>query len=143
MSKRPLSLVVTTMTAMALCGLGSPSRTAIAGGQLREPQSTTELDLTVHDVMTPPAAAVPRAKALRCDPPRGNHPHREAACHDVDAAEGDLDRLPGVPGKVCSGVYKPVTATALGEWRGIPVRFHRSYRNACTLTASTGLVFRF
>jgi hypothetical protein len=61
----------------------------------------------------------------------------------VEAAQGNLDRLPGVPGKVCSGVYQPVSVTALGEWRGIPIRFEQSYRNACKLTAGTGLVFGF
>ncbi|WP_396279136.1 SSI family serine proteinase inhibitor [Kibdelosporangium aridum] len=84
-----------------------------------------------------------RARKLRCDPPSGDHPHPDTACHDLAVAEGDLARLPGEPGKVCSGVYKPVTVTALGEWRGIPVRFEQSYRNACKMTASTGLVFDF
>ncbi|MBP2323413.1 hypothetical protein JOF56_003798 [Kibdelosporangium banguiense] len=116
-------------------GFATPGRAAISNAQ------QTELDLTISEGLV--RVAAPRVRKLICDPPSGDHPHPEMACHDVAAAEGDLARLPGEPGKVCSGLYKPVTVTALGEWRGVPVRFGQSYRNACKLMASTGLVFDF
>jgi hypothetical protein len=139
-STYPLSVLVTTIL-LALGGLAAPSHAIMNEQPLQVPRWSTELDLTISEGLVPLAA--PRARTLRCDPPSGNHPYSEAACHDVAAAEGDLARLPGEPGKVCNGMYKPVTVTALGEWRGIPVRFEQSYRNACKLTASTGLVFGF
>jgi hypothetical protein len=127
---------------LALCGLASSGLAATATARPRQvPQSSTELNLTISEGSVSVAAL--RARTLMCHPTGGNHPHGDVACRDVDAAGGNLDRLPGEPGKVCSGVYKPVTVNALGEWRGIPVRFDRTYRNACKMTASTGLVFEF
>ncbi|WP_185845932.1 SSI family serine proteinase inhibitor [Kibdelosporangium aridum] len=97
-----------------------PGQAATANAQ--PPQASSELDLTISEGPVPIAA--PRARTLICDPPGGNHPYPEAACFDIAAAQGDLARLPGQPGKACGGVYKPVTVTALGEWQGVPVRFH-------------------
>lgn len=134
-------IVVAVTTAFALCGLALPGHATIVNTRSPQvPQPSTELDLTISEGLEP---GVTRARTLRCDPPSGNHPYPETACYDVAVAEGDLARLPGEPGKVCSSVYKPVTVSALGEWRGMPVRFAQSYRNACKMTASTGLVFGF
>ncbi|MCE7002103.1 subtilase-type protease inhibitor [Kibdelosporangium philippinense] len=130
-------------TAMALCGFVSPGRAATVNQSPQAPQLSTELDLTISESEDLVSGTMTRARKLRCDPPSGDHPYPDTACHDLAVAEGDLARLPGVPGKVCSGVYKPVSVTALGEWRGIPVRFAQSYRNACKMMASTGLVFGF
>ncbi|MCE7004613.1 subtilase-type protease inhibitor [Kibdelosporangium philippinense] len=132
-------LLVAVTTALAFPGSTPPGHAATANGQ--PPQASSELELTVSEGLVPIAAS--QVRTLTCDPPGGNHPYPEAACFDIATAEGDLARLPGEPGKVCSGVYKPVTVTALGDWWGVPVRFQESYGNACKLRAGTGLVFGF
>ncbi|KUL49620.1 protease inhibitor [Streptomyces sp. NRRL F-4489] len=83
-----------------------------------------------------------RGVRLTCPDTRGAHPHGAAACADLARAQGDPDALPGDP-HLCTREYDPVTATASGSWRGLPVDWHREYPNACTLDAATGPVFRF
>ena len=40
-------------------------------------------------------------------------------------------------------MYRPVTATAKGNWHGQPVSFTSTYPNGCVLTQRTGPVFQF
>lgn len=44
---------------------------------------------------------------------------------------------------ICTKQYAPVTVSASGTYRGRPVGWHKTYDNACTMTYSTGDVFRF
>ncbi|SCF56643.1 SSI family serine proteinase inhibitor [Streptomyces sp. Ncost-T10-10d] len=84
-----------------------------------------------------------RGVALFCPPaPDAHHPHAAAACAAIDRAEGDLDALPGSP-RLCVEGYAPVTATATGTWDGRPVRWQRTFPDACVMDAVTGPVFRF
>ncbi|MFC9971438.1 SSI family serine proteinase inhibitor [Spirillospora sp. NPDC127200] len=83
-----------------------------------------------------------RGAFLQCPGGLGNHPHGERACADLAAARGDLNRLPGDP-HGCTKEYAPVTAVATGTWYGRPVRWSRTYSNACVMDAATGPVFRF
>ncbi|WP_340684140.1 SSI family serine proteinase inhibitor [Amycolatopsis coloradensis] len=99
-----------------------------------------QMELKVSDG---PTGSVARTRYLYCDPTGGNHPYGTGACHDLDVAHGELDKLPGKPGKPCSGLYAPVKVTAMGEWRGTPVYFSHTYRNQCILRTSTGPVFQF
>ncbi|MER5461912.1 SSI family serine proteinase inhibitor [Streptomyces sp. NPDC002668] len=72
----------------------------------------------------------------------GPHPHAGAACTALSAAGGDLDALPGDP-RPCDRRFDPVTVSATGTWRGLPIAWHRTYPNACALDVATGVVFRF
>ncbi|UMP06797.1 SSI family serine proteinase inhibitor [Amycolatopsis sp. EV170708-02-1] len=121
--------------------VGATSAAATAERPARQSQPFIQMELKVSD--GPAGSVVARSRYLYCDPTGGNHPHGAGACHDLDIARGNLDRLPGVPGKPCSGLYAPVKVTAMGEWRGLPVYFNHIYRNQCILRTSTGPVFQF
>lgn len=84
-----------------------------------------------------------RGLALRC-PPRADdhHPEAAGACAALDAADGDLDALPGGP-RLCTPEYAPVSVTAEGTWDGRSVDWRRTFPNACRVDAATGPVFRF
>jgi hypothetical protein len=84
-----------------------------------------------------------RGVLLRCPPlPGSAHPHARAACRALHAARGDLELLAGEP-RPCHRNFDPVTARAVGSWRGRTVTWQRTYVNACVLDAATGAVFRF
>ncbi|WP_157431544.1 SSI family serine proteinase inhibitor [Actinomadura hibisca] len=83
-----------------------------------------------------------RGAFLACPGGLGNHPHGEQACADLATARGDFEALPGDP-HGCTKEYAPVTAVATGAWYGRPVRWSRTYANACVMDAATGPVFRF
>ncbi|MGE7384340.1 SSI family serine proteinase inhibitor [Streptomyces sp. NPDC004126] len=72
-----------------------------------------------------------------------HHPNREAACADLAAADGDLDRLPGQETAVCSNDSSQVTVTADGTYAGRAVHWRHVYANDCLLTLATGKVFDF
>ncbi|WP_137815251.1 SSI family serine proteinase inhibitor [Gandjariella thermophila] len=85
-----------------------------------------------------------RTSELNCDPPGGTHPSAVAACADLSRAQGNFDRLPGdTAHPYCPMMYRPVTASAHGTWRGRPVTYTATYPNGCVLTQRTGPVFRF
>ncbi|MFG2474631.1 SSI family serine proteinase inhibitor [Streptomyces fagopyri] len=81
-----------------------------------------------------------RGALLFCDPPQG-HPHAVRACAELNAAEGDIDRIPDTPGTLCPMIYAPVTAAARGEWNGRPVTYTHTFANSCVMGAATGAVF--
>lgn len=84
-----------------------------------------------------------RGVLLHCSPrPGGGHPNPVAACEELAAARGDLDRLPGNL-HPCIDNFDPVTVGATGTWRGRPTAWHKTYANACELDAATGEVFHF
>ncbi|MGK5552290.1 SSI family serine proteinase inhibitor [Actinomadura kijaniata] len=99
---------------------------------------TAELDLTVAN-----AAGTPlRGALLTCPDGLGNHPHGEETCAVLESVGGDLDRLPG-DSHPCTREHAPVTATVTGVRQGVPVRWSRTFANACEMDAGTGPVFRF
>lgn len=77
---------------------------------------------------------------LRCNPVGGTHPVAASACAAIASARGDLARLPADEG-FCTMQYAPVTAAAVGQWAGKPVRFRQRFGNACELSLRTGAVF--
>ncbi|MFJ3930598.1 MULTISPECIES: SSI family serine proteinase inhibitor [unclassified Streptomyces] len=84
-----------------------------------------------------------RGVVLSCAPqPAGPHPEAAAACAELEAVDGQLDRLPG-DAQPCTKQYDPVTVSATGAWGGRPTSWRRTFANACELTATTGPVFRF
>ncbi|MEU8528127.1 MULTISPECIES: SSI family serine proteinase inhibitor [Streptomyces] len=77
--------------------------------------------------------------------PGVGHPHREAACADLQAVGGVLDVLYALPADsgTCLSSNDPVVATAKGTYRGIPVDWTRSYENGCMMRADTASLFVF
>ncbi|WP_063831184.1 SSI family serine proteinase inhibitor [Streptomyces griseus] len=110
------------------------------------PATTLRLTVTGPATTAPaPGAAVPAAPAsrtvtLHCGPAGGDHPRAEAACADLDASGGRVDRDSDT---ACVLLYDPVEVRAEGVWRGRPVSFARQYGNSCELGARTGAVFSF
>lgn len=82
-----------------------------------------------------------RVLTLTCDPDGGDHPSADAACAEIEAADGDLSALPGEPSLLCTFEYNPVTVTATGTWRGRTVNFEQTFPNTCDLIRATGSVF--
>ncbi|MFD4377361.1 SSI family serine proteinase inhibitor [Streptomyces sp. NPDC058486] len=91
------------------------------------------------DDTTRPAPA-PRTVTLHCDPAGGDHPRADAACADLDASQGRVERDSDT---ACILLYDPVEVRAEGVWRGRTVSFTRQYGNTCELNARTGAVFAF
>ncbi|MGW6538252.1 SSI family serine proteinase inhibitor [Streptomyces sp. NPDC055051] len=89
---------------------------------------------------TVPSAPAARSVTLRCDPSGGDHPRVEAACADLEASQGRVERASDT---ACVLLYDPVEVHAEGVWRGRPVSFTRQYGNTCELNARTGAVFAF
>jgi len=118
-------------------------RPAVAAPLAVEQGFTEYLQLTV--VVGAGDVAKKRERLLWCDPVAGDHPHREAACRDITAAGGDLDRLPGDSGQGVCGAgsewYDPVTVSATGMWDRGTVTYRKTFDNRCQLRLRTGLVF--
>jgi hypothetical protein len=112
---------------------------ASAVAEARLAHAPSALLLTISD---PVAGA--RTTELFCDPPGGSHPAAGAACPDHSRAGGPIDEQPGDSRHpYCPMMYRPVTASAKGNWRGQPVTFTSTYPNGCVLTQRTGPVFQF
>ncbi|GGS67447.1 SSI family serine proteinase inhibitor [Streptomyces cinerochromogenes] len=77
---------------------------------------------------------------LLCDPPLG-HAHAAEACAELDAVDGDIDRIPAAHA-FCPMIFAPVTAHARGRWNGRWIDFEETYTSACVMRARTGPVFR-
>ncbi|WP_199439370.1 SSI family serine proteinase inhibitor [Umezawaea beigongshangensis] len=85
-----------------------------------------------------------RTTELRCEPTGGRHPHAELACADLVTARGDFAALPGDPAlEFCTMELRPVTVSAHGTWRGVPVTHSKTYSNPCLSRRATGPVFTF
>lgn len=85
-----------------------------------------------------------RTTLLTCNPTGGTHPKADAACNGLAAARGDFEQLNAEKANaMCPMMYKPVTVTAEGMWQNKPVKFEKSYSNACVATSETGQVFQF
>ncbi|MFD4620794.1 SSI family serine proteinase inhibitor [Streptomyces sp. NPDC058475] len=79
---------------------------------------------------------------LLCDPPGGQHSHAAQACAELRAAGGDISRVPPRADVLCSMIYAPVTAAALGEWDGRRITYKHTFSNSCVMEAETGAVFQ-
>lgn len=65
------------------------------------------------------------------------------ACAALEKAGGDPAKLEPKEGVMCTMQFDPVTATASGTWKGVPITFERTYGDACEMSAETGPVFAF
>lgn len=129
-----MSVVRRAVTAAAaLAALATGAHPAIAATD-----GPTSLTLSVASA----DGAAPRGVTLDCDPAGGAHPHAQDACDALDQADGGFERLAPTR-QLCPMIYAPVTATATGVWRGVPVHWSQQFSNACILDQRTGAVFRF
>ncbi|MEU4744650.1 SSI family serine proteinase inhibitor [Actinosynnema sp. NPDC023658] len=80
---------------------------------------------------------------LTCDPASGEHRMAQAACGQIEAAGGDFTQLSGSEPQFCTFEYAPVTAMAIGSWRGEPVQYVEQFPNRCVMEQETGTVFSF
>ncbi|NKE63238.1 hypothetical protein FXN61_43550 [Lentzea sp. PSKA42] len=121
---------IVTMSALACAGLVFPlaGTAAAADG---------ELTMTV----TPENQSATSAFTLTCNPDGGNHPSADAACAEIEAANGDFSALPGEPDLLCTYIYDPVTVSATGRWMGQDVNYTQTFPNTCELIRATGSVF--
>jgi len=78
---------------------------------------------------------------LTCQPPGGTHPRAAASCRAITQAGGDLTQLSGLPDQVCTDQYEPVTAMAVGSWKGRPIFYLRTFGNDCEMDRATFPVF--
>ncbi|RII14284.1 Subtilisin inhibitor-like protein 5 [Streptomyces sp. YIM 130001] len=84
-----------------------------------------------------------RGAELHCDPePGGGHPQAAEACAALGEAHGDPGALPGEP-RVCTKEYDPVTVTAEGTYDSKPVKWTKTFPNACSMHAASDPVFTF
>ena len=83
-----------------------------------------------------------RTALLRCDTDGGVHAAATAACDDLRAVTGDIGALAAGDG-ICTYEYAPVTAAAVGVWRGRPLSYRATFPNRCALLQHTGDVFNF
>ncbi|MBT2488465.1 subtilase-type protease inhibitor [Streptomyces sp. ISL-96] len=128
-----------TVTAVALLALAAAAVPARAAADTDDRKQPSGLFLTVSGA----GSTWIRGVLLQCAPgPSGPHPDATGACAALDKAKGDFDTLPGNP-RACTKQYEPVTVSASGSWRGVPMAWHKTYPNACVLETATGPVFRF
>ncbi|WP_267243317.1 subtilase-type protease inhibitor [Streptomyces sp. PR69] len=130
-----------SLAAAALIAVTATAAGTAAGHAATDPPPDRRpgLWLTVSD----PERTWLRGVLLTCHPePSGPHPDAVGACEAVSEAEGDFARLPGDP-QICTKEYDPVTARAVGVWKGQTVAWQKTYPNPCELDAATGAVFRF
>ncbi|NDU71941.1 protease [Actinomadura sp. DSM 109109] len=77
------------------------------------------------------------ARTLWCEPDGGTHGAASQACDQLEAAGGDVGRIPARP-EPCTLEYAPVTVVANGVWRGTARHFTRTYPNRCAAVRDTG-----
>lgn len=115
--------VGTTAALIGACAVSPPigEATGVSTRPTRGSRATTDFKLNVASAAG--ASATRRRRHLTCDPSGGNHPFPQQACHDLAAAEAASTIFPGSqPGRTCNGLYAPMTATAVGERCGVPMR---------------------
>lgn len=71
------------------------------------------------------------------------HAQAREACATLKLVAGDFEKLNVNPTGICYKLYKPVTVTAQGWWRGKKVSYEKTFTNSCELQKSTGPVFAF
>ncbi|WP_017238174.1 SSI family serine proteinase inhibitor [Streptomyces sp. SS] len=132
-----MNKIVTALTAVLFAATLAPAAVAAA-------PSTEDTRLQLTAARTEGETEVIGYVWLDC-PASGRpaHPHREAACHALDAVNGDFDRLNAEPNATCTAEHAPVTLTASGTYKGRTVDWTKTYDNNCEATRITGAVFYF
>jgi hypothetical protein len=79
---------------------------------------------------------------LKCDPPRGTHPEKSAACRELKKAKGQFRKLAGRQTfAACPKIYRPVTVEAEGLSYGWNVEYRKTFNNRCEMLNATGSVW--
>ncbi|MCU7730113.1 subtilase-type protease inhibitor [Actinoplanes sp. KI2] len=128
-------LATSLSTTAALIAPGTP---AAAAPTAPAPDSTLVLAVLPAD----PGGVPPRLATLECDPDGGSYAAAGSACDDLRLVDGDIAALTD-DGGICTRVYQPVTAIAVGTWEGNPVAYRETFSNRCVLLHATGDVFDF
>jgi hypothetical protein len=119
-----------TGTVAALAGLVMTAHPAAAASV------PTKVTITVK-----PTGGALRTATLTCYPAGGTHNSAAAACAVLTSARGNPAAIQ--PADVmCTLEYAPVKVKMAGRYNRKPVRFKRSYSNACRLDAEAGALFR-
>lgn len=101
----------------------------------------TKLTLTIYegeDLSQGPSRQV----VLKCYPAGGSHPDPEDACKKLEVVDGEFSRLKQ-RFNPCSRIYKPVTVTAEGTWKGRPISSRGTYKSDCSARVYTNNIFNF
>ncbi|GAA3467084.1 SSI family serine proteinase inhibitor [Nonomuraea roseola] len=117
---------------LALTGAFMMAATAPALAEQR-PRASLKVAVTVADTA--------KTVRLTCDRDGGNHPTPRAACRLLRAVKGKPARLEVRKNPICTKEFRPHTVEVWGAWRGKPVRFTKTYSNACLMKAAGGAVF--
>lgn len=81
--------------------------------------------------------------SLTCDPEGGSHPNPEAACRQLNKADGHIEHIPEDPGP-CTQEFDPVIVSASGVWDGEERRYEKEFSNQCVAVRGTGgVIFDF
>lgn len=84
-----------------------------------------------------PESGPTSVRSLYCDPDGGTLKAASRACDQLEAADGEIGRVPAREG-VCTMQYAPVRVSAYGTWHGGPRRFERTFSNRCVAVRDTG-----
>ncbi|MGH3657433.1 MAG: SSI family serine proteinase inhibitor [Micromonosporaceae bacterium] len=107
-----------------------PFRFGLPG--LVDPEAGDSMALTVRSEISDS-----RQVTLTCRPAGGNHPAPHKACGQLNAAGGDISKIPAEAG-VCTAEYAPVTVVASGAWDGVERSYQREFGNRCQAVRTTG-----
>ncbi|MFJ8664406.1 subtilase-type protease inhibitor [Streptomyces sp. NPDC093600] len=126
---------IAVATGLACVGTATSGIAYAGAAQPASLYSPSALVLTVARGEAAGTATVERAVTLHCAPvPGGSHPSPAAACEELAAANGDLDRLTALPGdRPCTREWDPVTVTGDGVWQGKRVSWSATYSNTCEM----------
>jgi hypothetical protein len=130
---RPLAVGIGLTAVLAVV----PATAASAASAHHHHYAPTKLTMSVQAAHTKKHTVT-----LKCDPARGSHPHAADACNALAMAHGKIKNLP--PREqfaACPMIYMPVTAKAVGVWRGHVVNYRKTFANECTMMQATGSVF--
>jgi len=131
---RRISIVLICLSATAAgLAVATPAQARTAASQ-----SASEFVLAV----VPEYGGPTRVATLRCEPAGGTHPDPIAACYQLRVADGDFDAVEGIQG-ACTMDYRPVTAVALGYWRGTRTSYRETFSNQCVMEHATAGIFDF
>ncbi|MEV4316981.1 SSI family serine proteinase inhibitor [Actinocrispum sp. NPDC049592] len=86
---------------------------------------------------------LPKLTTLKCDPPGGTHPDREAACAVLAKANGDFNKIEPLQGRVCTLQYMPITVRADGKWHGRDVEWEAKFPNECAANVATANLYNY
>jgi hypothetical protein len=89
-----------------------------------------------------PARGRVKVAWLTCDPVGGTHRRAAEACEALTAAAGDPAAITAEEDTMCTMEHAPVRATMAGLWQGQPIRYQKTYDNACVMRVATRALFR-